>query len=45
VHTDDYGTRSAVLVRVPIDPAARPEMAVADGPPCTTPFIDVSLRM
>jgi uncharacterized protein with NRDE domain len=45
VHTDDYGTRSAVLVRVPIDPTARPEMSVADGPPCTTPFIDVSPRM
>jgi uncharacterized protein with NRDE domain len=45
VHTDDYGTRSAVLVRVPIDPAAGPEMSVADGPPCTTPFIDVSVRM
>jgi uncharacterized protein with NRDE domain len=45
VHTDDYGTRSAVLVRVPIDAAARPEMSVADGPPCATPFIDVSLRM
>jgi uncharacterized protein with NRDE domain len=41
VHTDDYGTRSAVLVRVPIDPAATPDMLVADGPPCTAPFIDV----
>jgi uncharacterized protein with NRDE domain len=45
VHTDDYGTRSAVLVRVPIDPGAPPVMSVADGPPCTAPFIDVSLRM
>jgi uncharacterized protein with NRDE domain len=45
VHTDDYGTRSSVLVRVPIDPAARLEMSVADGHPCTNPFIDVSLRM
>jgi uncharacterized protein with NRDE domain len=41
VHTDDYGTRSAVLVRVPIDPTAPPDMLVADGPPCTAPFIDV----
>lgn len=41
VHTDDYGTRSAALVRVPEDPARRPEMWVADGPPCTTPFVDV----
>jgi uncharacterized protein with NRDE domain len=41
VHTDDYGTRSAALVRVPKDPTRRPEMLVADGPPCTTPFVDV----
>jgi len=40
VHTDDYGTRSAALVRVPEDPAHRPQMRVADGPPCTTPFVD-----
>jgi uncharacterized protein with NRDE domain len=41
VHTDEYGTRSAALVRVPKDPTERPEMQVADGPPCTTPFVDV----
>jgi uncharacterized protein with NRDE domain len=41
VHTDDYGTRSAAVVRVPEDPSRRPEMRVADGPPCTTPFVDV----
>ncbi len=41
VHTDDYGTRSAVLVRVPADPLEKPEMLVADGPPCATSFIDV----
>jgi uncharacterized protein with NRDE domain len=41
VHTDDYGTRSAALVRVPEDPTERPEMQVADGPPCTSPFVDV----
>ena len=41
VHTDNYGTRSAALVRVPEDPARRPEMLVADGPPCSTPFVDV----
>ena len=40
VHTDDYGTRSAALVRVPEDPAHLPEMLVADGPPCATPFVD-----
>jgi uncharacterized protein with NRDE domain len=44
VHTDDYGTRSAALVRVPKDPTGRPEMLVADGPPCTTPFVDVGAR-
>jgi uncharacterized protein with NRDE domain len=44
VHTDDYGTRSAALVRVPASPGSRPEMLVADGPPCTTPFVDVSDR-
>jgi hypothetical protein len=42
VHTDDYGTRSAAMVRVPASPGSRPEMWVADGPPCTTPFADVS---
>jgi hypothetical protein len=41
VHTDDYGTRSAALVRVPKDPTGFPEMQVADGPPCTAPFVDV----
>jgi uncharacterized protein with NRDE domain len=38
VHTDDYGTRSAAMVRVPRAVDALPEMLVADGPPCTTPF-------
>ena len=41
VHTDDYGTRSAALIRVPADPQELPDMLVADGPPCTTSFIDV----
>lgn len=40
VHTDDYGTRSAELVRVPADPTVLPELLVADGPPCTAPFVD-----
>ncbi len=39
VHTDEYGTRSAALVRVASDPATPPEMLVADGPPCTEPFV------
>jgi uncharacterized protein with NRDE domain len=42
VHTDDYGTRSAALVRVPADPLEEPDMLVADGPPCTNSFVDVS---
>lgn len=42
VHTDDYGTRSAAMVRVPASAAARPELLVADGPPCVAPLVDVS---
>ncbi len=44
VHTDGYGTRSSALIRVPEDLHARPEMLVADGPPCTAPFVDVGYR-
>jgi len=44
VHTEDYGTRSAALVRVLPDPDVIPEMLVADGPPCVTPFVDVGHR-
>ena len=40
VHTDGYGTRSAALVLVPAE--GLPSMWVADGPPCRTPFVDVS---
>jgi len=39
VHTEDYGTRSAALVTVP--PDGTPNMWVADGPPCRTPFVSV----
>jgi uncharacterized protein with NRDE domain len=39
VHTHDYGTRSSNLVTVPAE--GRPSMRVADGPPCTTPFVSV----
>jgi uncharacterized protein with NRDE domain len=40
VHTDGYGTRSSALIRVPAE--GLPEVSVADGPPCVTPFLDVS---
>ncbi|HXX89767.1 MAG TPA: NRDE family protein [Acidimicrobiales bacterium] len=42
VHTSQYGTRSSALVRVSSDPLARPAIAVADGHPCTSSFVDVS---
>jgi uncharacterized protein with NRDE domain len=42
VHTDDYGTRSAMLIRLATDRDEKPEILVTDGPPCITPFIDVS---
>jgi uncharacterized protein with NRDE domain len=42
VHLDGYGTRSSCILRYDEDPATRPQVWVADGPPCTTPFVDVS---
>jgi uncharacterized protein with NRDE domain len=42
VHTDTYGTRSSTLVRVPSEPTTHPQVWVADGHPCTSPFVDVS---
>lgn len=43
VHSDNYGTRSSTVVRVPASPEARPiEILVAGGPPCAVPFQDVS---
>ncbi|HUO49322.1 MAG TPA: hypothetical protein VMU09_10840, partial [Acidimicrobiales bacterium] len=41
VHTDHYGTRSAAIVRVGADEGSLPEVAVADGHPCTAPFRDI----
>jgi len=40
VHMDGYGTRSSALVRVGDDEALAPDLLVADGPPCITPFVD-----
>lgn len=42
VHTEAYGTRSSALVRVSDDPGDRPELWVADGPPCTAGYVDAA---
>jgi len=42
VHTDEYGTRSSTLVRVPAESGQRPRVLVADGHPCEFPFVDVT---
>ena len=38
VHTEVYGTRSSMLVRVPASPGAEPEIWASDGPSCTHPL-------
>jgi uncharacterized protein with NRDE domain len=40
VHTERYGTRSAMIVSV--GPAGLPRVRVAAGPPCVTPLLDVT---
>jgi uncharacterized protein with NRDE domain len=40
VHTERYGTRSAMIVSV--GPAGVPRVSVAAGPPCVTPLLDVT---
>jgi uncharacterized protein with NRDE domain len=42
VHTDDYGTRSSTLIRVPSDGQLPPEVFSTDGHPCESPFIDAT---
>lgn len=42
VHTESYGTRSSTLVRVPAAAGDHPQVFVADGHPCTSPFVDVT---
>jgi hypothetical protein len=48
VHLDGFGTRSSCVVRVRAGAGATdgavpaPRMLVADGPPCTTAYADVS---
>jgi uncharacterized protein with NRDE domain len=40
VHTERYGTRSAMIVSVGL--AGLPRVSVAAGPPCVTPLLDVA---
>ncbi len=40
VHTEEYGTRSSALVRVPGDTRDRPQLLVADGHPCIAGYVD-----
>jgi uncharacterized protein with NRDE domain len=42
VHLETFGTRSSCIVRVPSGGAGAPRLWVADGPPCTTLYTDVS---
>jgi uncharacterized protein with NRDE domain len=42
VHAGPYGTRSSSIVIVPAGPAP-PRIRVADGPPCTTAFVDAAI--
>jgi uncharacterized protein with NRDE domain len=42
VHMEKYGTRWSAIVRVPAPPSERPELLFADGPPCTTEFVDAA---
>lgn len=42
VHTEEYGTRSSCMIAHGEDPTSHPSIWVADGPPCTTPFVTVS---
>jgi uncharacterized protein with NRDE domain len=41
VHAGDYATRSSLLVRVPTDPAAVPDVRASDGPCCEHLLVDV----
>jgi len=42
VHTENYGTRSSTLVRVPSSEDAPVVLSVADGHPCEAPYIDAT---
>lgn len=40
VHGELYGTRSSTLLRVAADSTRLSSVLVADGPPCTSPYVD-----
>ena len=42
VHLEGYGTRSSCIITCDTDVTSSPHIWVADGPPCTEPFVDVS---
>jgi uncharacterized protein with NRDE domain len=42
IHLDGYGTRSSCVVRCGDDAEQPPQCWVADGPPCTSEWVDVS---
>jgi uncharacterized protein with NRDE domain len=44
VHAADYGTRSSLLVRVPVDPARVPVVSSSDGPACRHDLVEVPFR-
>lgn len=44
VHTDGYGTRSSIMVRIANERDAPIEIRACDGPPCVTSFRDVTTR-
>lgn len=45
VHTEGYGTRSSILLRVAKDSSVPTEVLVSEGPPCTTSFNGVTTQM
>jgi uncharacterized protein with NRDE domain len=42
VHGTNYGTRSSTVVAVPTERERTPQVRVADGHPCTAPFVDAA---
>ena len=43
VHTEQYGTRSSMLVRLSASPSKRPEIWASDGAACTNRLAKASL--